>query len=470
MTVSVPDNIFRAYDIRGIVNAGLDERMIELIGKAVGSEALALGETSLVVGADARLSSPAFAVAMARGILSTGCDVENIGTVPTPVLYFATHVCRSNSGVMITGSHNPRDYNGVKIVLQNQCLAADQITRLKERIQREDFSTGSGSLTDIDVQPAYLKRICTDIQLSRPYKVVIDCGNGVAANSAPILFSALGCQVVALYCEVDGNFPNHHPDPTHAENLRDLIAAVKEEQADLGIAFDGDGDRVGLVSQSGRIIDADSMLLAFAADILPDNPGASVVFDVKSSRRIPQQVSELGGTPVMCKSGHSFVKKQMQENQALLGGEYSAHLFFRHRWYGFDDGQYVAARFLELMDRNACSADDLVAEQPPSCHTPELQIPVSEEDKFAVMGTLVEQLDIPGATISHLDGIRADNDKAWGLVRASNTTPCLVLRFEADTPKALAAIREQFRAGIAALFPALDLSCLADAAQAQEPS
>jgi len=463
VTVSIPDNIFRAYDIRGMVNDGLDERIIELIGKAVGSEAIALGETSLVVGADARLSSPAFAMAMARGILSTGCDVENIGTVPTPVLYFATHVCRSNSGVMITGSHNPRNYNGVKIVLQNKCLAADQITRLKERIQREDFSAGSGSLTDIDVQPAYLKRICSDIHLSRPYKVVIDCGNGVAANSAPMLFSALGCQVVGLYCEVDGNFPNHHPDPTHAENLSDLIATVTAEHADLGIAFDGDGDRVGLVSPSGRIIDADSILLAFTADILPENPGAPVVYDVKSSRRIPQLINALGGTPVMCKSGHSFVKKQMQETQALLGGEYSAHLFFRHRWYGFDDGQYVAARFLELMDKNACSADELVAGQPASCHTPELQIPVSEEDKFSVMGTLIEHLAIPGATLSHLDGIRADTDTAWGLVRASNTTPCLVLRFEAETPEALAAIRAQFRTGIHSLLPALDLSCLADA-------
>ena len=460
MTVKVPDNIFRAYDIRGIVDQGIDEDIIELIGKAVGTEALILGERSLIVGADARLSSPAFAVAMVRGILSTGCDVENIGTVPSPVLYFATHTCRSNSGVMITGSHNPRDYNGVKIVLQNQCLAADQITRLKERIQRDDFRSGEGKVSDIDVMPAYIKRICSDIHLGRAFKVVIDCGNGVASNSAPMLFSALGCQVAALYCEADGNFPNHHPDPTRAENLVDLIARVQVENADLGIAFDGDGDRLGLVSSSGRIIDADNMLLAFAGDILPDNPGTAVIFDVKSSRRIPLLVAQLGGIPVMCKSGHSFVKRQMQESQALLGGEYSAHLFFRHRWYGFDDGQYAAARFLELMDKHGCSADTLLDALPQSFNTPELQVPVSEADKFEIMAGLCDSLDIAGARISRLDGFRADTPDSWGLVRASNTTPNLILRFEADTQAALEKIRTQFRIGIGALFPALDLACL----------
>jgi len=460
VTAGIPDNIFRAYDIRGIVNQGLDENLVELIGRAVGSEALALGETSLVLGADTRLSSPAFLLAMARGILATGCDVENIGTVPTPVMYFATHTCRSNSGVMITGSHNPRDYNGVKIVLQNQCLAADQITRLKERIIREDFAQGTGTLTDLDVQPAYCKRICSDIHLSRPYKVVIDCGNGVAGNTAPMLFSALGCQVTALYCEVDGNFPNHHPDPTRAENLKDLVELVKTENADLGLAFDGDGDRVGLVSNSGRIIDADSMLLAFVADIVPDNPGARVVFDVKSSRHIARLVEQLGGEPVMCKSGHSYVKQQMQESDALLGGEYSAHLFLKHRWYGFDDGQYAAARFLELLDKNHCTADELLADQNPGVSTPELQIPVSDDDKFDVMATLSDNMQIADATLSRLDGVRADAADGWGLVRASNTTPCLVLRFEADTAAALDRIRGQFRQAIAGLFPGLDLSCL----------
>ena len=465
MAVRVPDSIFRAYDIRGIVDEGLDENIVELIGRAVGSEALALGETSLIVGADARLSSPAFAVAMVRGILATGCDVENIGTVPSPVLYFATHTCKSNSGVMITGSHNPRDYNGVKVVLQNQCLAADQITRLKERINRDDFYHGEGKVSDIDVQPAYIKRICSDIHLSRPYKVVIDCGNGVAANCAPMLFAALGCQVAALYCETDGNFPNHHPDPTRVENLVDLIARVQLEEADLGIAFDGDGDRLGLISRSGRIIDADSMLLAFAADILPDNPGAGVIYDVKSSRRIPQLVNALGGHPLMCKSGHSFVKRAMHASGALLGGEYSAHLFFRHRWYGFDDGQYAAARFLELMDKNACSADDLLAAHPDSANTPELKVAVSDEEKFDIIATLQDALKIPGARISRLDGFRADTDQAWGLVRASNTTPNLILRFEALSTDALEQIQAQFHSGIAALFPRLDLSCLDEARQ-----
>jgi phosphomannomutase/phosphoglucomutase len=460
VTVSVPDNIFRAYDIRGIVDQGLDETIVELIGRAVGSETLDLGEDSLIVGADARLSSPAFAMAMIRGILATGCNVVYIGTVPTPVLYFATYTCKSNSGVMITGSHNPRDYNGVKIVLQNQCLAADQITRLKERIIRNDFQSGAGRMSDIDVVPGYLKRVCSDIHLSRPYKVVIDCGNGVSAICAPMLFSAIGCQVVALYCEADGNFPNHHPDPTRRENLEDLVALVIAEKADLGIAFDGDGDRVGLVSSSGEIIDADSMLLAFAADILPDNAGARIVFDVKSSRRIPRLVEQLGGIPVMCKSGHSFVKQQMQACDALLGGEYSAHLFFRHRWFGFDDGHYAAARFLELMGKTHCTADDLLAVQPTCVNTPELFVAVSEDDKFSIMATLQVELKIPGAEISHLDGFRADTGDAWGLVRASNTSPNLVLRFEADTPEALARLRQRFRVGIATLFPDLDLSAL----------
>lgn len=455
MKVQVPDNIFRAYDIRGIVGQGLDEPLVHLIGRAVGSEALERGESAIALAADARLSSPAFTAAMIAGVLATGCNVVNLGTVPTPVMYFATHHLQTGSGVMITGSHNPGNYNGVKIVLGRHCLAADQIDRLKERIQRGDFLTGTGTSAPLDIRPAYYKRICSDILLSRPMKVVIDCGNGVAGNTAPMLFAALGCQVIPLYCEPDGNFPNHHPDPTESDNLADLVDRVQREGADLGIALDGDGDRVGLVSGSGAVIDADSMMLSFIDDILPGNPGAKIIFDVKSSQQLPKLVGRLGGRPVMCKSGHSFVKKEMQATGALLGGEYSAHIFFRHRWYGFDDGLYTAARYLELMDRHRCTADALLLAHPPSFSTPELKVPVREEDKFGIMATLLEKLDFPGASISRLDGVRADTGRAWGLVRASNTTPNLILRFEADSLEALAAIQSAFREAITALIPSL---------------
>ena len=456
MTVQIPDNIFRAYDIRGIVGEGLDETIIRLIGRAVASEALDLGEKCLVVSADARLSSPAFSEAMIQGILSTGCNVINIGTGPTPLMYFATHTLETHSGVMITGSHNPKNYNGVKIVLQNNCLAADQITRLQERIQREDFHEGSGTLSRVDVKADYIKTICRDIVLTQPHKVVIDCGNGIAATCAPMLFAALGCQVVPLYCEADGNFPNHHPDPTRVENLQDLIALTISEKAALGIAFDGDGDRVVLVSKTGEIIDADKMMLTFIADIVPDNPGANIVFDVKSSQQLARMISHYGGNPVMCKSGHSYVKQQMQAADALLGGEYSAHIFFKHRWFGFDDGMYSAARFLELMDKNNHSADALLSACPQTYSTPELNISVSEDEKFRIMNILLEQLTIPEACINRLDGIRAETKHAWGLIRASNTTPSLTLRFEADSREALQQIQSVFNAAISTLMPALD--------------
>lgn len=468
MTASIPDNIFRAYDIRGIVNQGLDVPLMTLIGKAIASEALTQGEHCLVVAADARLSSPAFSQAMIAGIITTGCDVIHIGTVPTPLLYFATHhfakvgagPLTSRSGVMITGSHNPKNYNGVKIVLQNNCLAADQIQRLKQRIQAGDFHEGEGNVTTADVMPAYLKRIDADLCYSRPYRVVIDCGNGVAANCAPMLFAALGCEVEPLFCTTDGSFPNHHPDPTQAENLAALKTAVLETQADLGIAFDGDGDRVGLVSPGGHIIDADSMMLAFIADILPENPGASIVFDVKSSLQLKKLITRLGGTPVMCKSGHSFVKREMQATGALLGGEFSAHLFFRHRWYGFDDGMYAAARFLELLDRKNCSADTLLDSLGHRVSTPEIKLEVNEREKFSIMANLQENLEFPGALIIRVDGVRAETDKAWGLVRASNTTPNLVLRFEAESVQALQEIQETFKTAIGGLVPGLCLDCL----------
>ncbi|MEY4642267.1 MAG: hypothetical protein RLZZ227_2261 [Pseudomonadota bacterium] len=445
--------IFRAYDIRGIVGQGLDAQSVRLIGQAVGSEALDAGEDTLITGADARLSSPELSEALQRGILESGCNVIDLGVVPTPLLYYATHVLSSSSGVMLTGSHNPRDYNGLKIVLKQRALAANQITHLYERIVGNELRKGSGTRTTHDIVPAYLARITSDTHLKKRWRIAIDGGNGVTGNIAPLLFEQLGCEVVRLYCELDGNFPNHHPDPTRPANLRDLQTLVYQKGCDIGIGFDGDGDRLGIVTGDGNIVNADHMLLAFAMDILPENPAARVVYDVKSSHHLARVIAALEGSGMMCKSGHSFVKQKLQETDALLGGEFSAHIFFKHRWYGFDDGMYAAVRFLELMDKYQASAQDLLERMPESFSTPELFVPVSEQNKFGTMDRLVEQLRFDGANLNYLDGIRADFGHGWGLVRASNTTPNLVLRFEADSPADLADIKERFRARLDVLLP-----------------
>jgi phosphomannomutase/phosphoglucomutase len=454
---AISPHIFRAYDIRGIVGAGLDAASVEWIGRAIGSEALDHGERALLAAADARLSSPLLSRALIEGILSTGCDVCDLGVVPTPLLYFGTHTLPIHSGVMLTGSHNPKDYNGIKIVLRQRPLADTQITQLRRRIEGNHLHKGSGTLTHYDISNDYLARIGDDIPLARRYRVVLDCGNGVTGLIAPLLFTRLGCEVVPLYCEPDGNFPHHHPDPTRAECLHDLIDAVREHQADLGLAFDGDGDRIGLVTATGTIIDTDHLLLAFVRDLLPHHPGARVVYDVKSSHHLAREIRLLGGEPVMCKSGHSFVKQTLQETGALLGGEYSAHVFFKHRWYGFDDGMYVGARFLELMDRHSCSAQALLARMPHSVSTPELFIAVAEADKFPLMALIRANLQLPGATLNPLDGLRADFAQGWGLIRASNTTPNLVLRFEADSAEILAEIKTAFASELHALLPQLAL-------------
>lgn len=455
--IAIPDNIFRAYDIRGIVGEGLCVETMRLIGRAVGSEALDQGERSLIVAADARLSSPAFRDAMIDGILATGCDVLDIGTVPTPMLYFATHHLEPDSGVMITGSHNPGHYNGVKLVLRHHCLADTQILALQKRIGQGEFRQGTGHRQQTDIREAYMARITGDIHLQRPPRVVIDAGNGVTGLVAPALFEALGCEVECLFCEPDGHFPNHHPDPTVADNLQDLIRHMAGSQADLGIAFDGDGDRVGLVTANGQIIDADRMMMCFISDILPQCPGETVVFDVKSSYLLTMLVEAHGGKALLCKSGHSFVKQRMLETHAILGGEYSAHIFFRHRWYGFDDGLYCAARFLELMDRYNASADALLARMPPSFGTPELSIDIDEKDRSELMASIRASLRLPGANLNYLDGIRADYTDGWGLIRASNTMPRLVCRFEASSQEALDRIRQTFREELSPLLPGLNL-------------
>jgi len=449
----VPAGIFRAYDIRGIVGQGLDADSVRNIGQAIGSEVLDLGEHSLLVGRDARLSSPALVTALIDGILNSGCNVVDLGVVPTPLLYFATHTLPQTCGVMLTGSHNPRDYNGIKVVLQRRALASQRITHLRERIVSGELREGSGTCTTHDIVPAYLARITGDMKYTHPFRVIIDAGNGVTGVVAPQLFRALGCEVDTLFCELDGQFPNHHPDPTRPENLVQLRAALQAQHYDLGIAFDGDGDRVILMTSRGEMIDADHMLLAFAMDILSEEPGAAIVFDVKSSHHLAHVISACGGRPIMCKSGHSFVKQQVLETEAALGGEFSAHIFFGHRWYGFDDGLYVAARFLELMDKYHATAQDLLERMPPSYSTPELFLAVSEEEKFELMALLEKELRLPGASLYYLDGIRANFKQGWGLVRASNTTPNLVLRFEADAPEALLQIQQQFRSALTRLLP-----------------
>ena len=443
--VDVAAEIFRAYDIRGIVGQTLSAGVVEVIGRAIGSEAADRGVASLCIGYDGRHSSPELADALARGVMATGCNVIHVGAVPTPVLYFATHHLDTGSGVMVTGSHNPANYNGLKIMLGGETLSEEAIQKLYKRIQTGDFSSGQGSQSSEDVRRAYLDRIVGDIAVAAPLKVVVDAGNGIAGELAPILVEELGCEVTPLYCEVDGDFPNHHPDPGKPENLQDLIAKVQETGADIGLAFDGDGDRLGVVTNSGKIIWPDRLLMLFARDVVSRNPGADVLYDVKCSRRLAGVISEAGGRPVMWKSGHSLMKAKMKETGALLAGELSGHIFFGERWYGFDDGLYTAARLLEILGIEDRHSDDVFADFPEDISTPELNVEVTEREKFAIIERLGHQGEFGDGNISSIDGIRVDYSDGWGLCRASNTTPVLVLRFEAETEESLERIKSVFR-------------------------
>ncbi|WP_372965190.1 phosphomannomutase/phosphoglucomutase [Marinobacter sp.] len=443
--VEVASEIFRAYDIRGIVGENLSAGVVEVIGRAIGSEASSRGVTSLCIGYDGRHSSPELAGALARGVMSTGCSVIHVGAVPTPVLYFATHHLETGSGVMVTGSHNPANYNGLKIMLGGETLSGEAIQKLYQRIQVGDFISGQGTESNEDVRRAYLDRIVGDIAVAAPLKVVVDAGNGIAGELAPILVEELGCEVVPLFCDIDGDFPNHHPDPGKPENLQDLIAKVKETGADIGLAFDGDGDRLGVVTNSGKIIWPDRLLMLFARDVVSRNPGADVLYDVKCSRRLAGVISEAGGRPVMWKSGHSLMKAKMKETGALLAGELSGHVFFGERWYGFDDGLYSAARLLEILGIEDRDSDEVFADFPEDISTPELNVAVTESDKFAIIKRLSELGDFGDGNVSNIDGVRVDYSDGWGLCRASNTTPVLVLRFEAETENALERIKTVFR-------------------------
>lgn len=459
LDIDVPQSIFRAYDIRGVVNETLSPAIVELIGKALASEAKARAVDTLCVGFDGRLSSLDYCDAMVRGILSTGVNAIVVGRVPTPVLYFATHHFGTGSGVMITGSHNPANYNGFKMMLAGSTLANEDIQKLYNRILLQDFAEGHGELKEQPVAKAYVDTILNDIAVAAPLKVVIDAGNGVAGAIAPELIEELGCEVIPLYCDVDGNFPNHHPDPGKPENLRDLINAVREHGADLGLAFDGDGDRVGVVTNTGKIIWPDRLLMLFAKDVVSRNPGADIIFDVKCSRRLNGLITSYGGRPIMWKTGHSLIKAKMKETGALLAGEMSGHIFFKERWFGFDDGIYSAARLLEILGVEDRKADEVFASFPEDVSTPEINIEVTDESKFSLVEKLCARKEqFRGGNVSTIDGLRVDFPNGWGLCRASNTTPMLVLRFEADDEASLEEIKQKFRDQLLAIDPMLDIN------------
>ena len=455
--ISIDASIFRAYDIRGVVDKSLTAGVVKLIGNAIGSETLQRGRDTVVVGRDGRLSGPTLSEALIEGIAETGCNVKDIGCVPTPVLYFATHYLDTQSGVVVTGSHNPPDYNGLKIVIDGETLSGESIQQLRERIEARNFISGQGRVDTLDVVPDYIERICEDVSVSRPLKVVVDCGNGVAGGVIPKLLNKLGCSVTELFCEVDGNFPNHHPDPSKPDNLKDLISAVAENQADIGLAFDGDGDRLGVVTSDGDIIWPDRVLMLYAMDILERNPGGKIIYDVKCTRHLDTVIREHGGDPLMWKTGHSFIKAKIKETGALLAGEMSGHIFIKERWYGFDDALYASARLLEILAKDERATREVFASLPDSVNTPELNVAMQEGEPPVFINKLMESAHFDGATISTIDGLRADYDDGWGLVRSSNTTPVLVLRFEADNDAALTRIMDEFRRVMQQVDAGIDL-------------
>ena len=443
---AIPTSIFRAYDIRGQVDETLNKDVIYAIARAIGSEAQAQEETTVIVARDGRLSSPLLHKALCQGLLDSGCHVVDIGMVPTPVLYFATHYLPFSSGVMLTGSHNPAHYNGLKMVLKGNTLSEHAVSALRTRIVKRQLTQGQGKLSKKTLHTAYLKRICDDVKLKRKLKIVIDCGNGVAGVIAPVLFERLGCEVITLYGEVDGNFPHHHPDPTQTDNLKDLIAVVKQEKADIGLAFDGDGDRLGVVTEQGNVIWPDRQLMLLSRDVLERHPGGTIVFDVKCSKYLAAIIQQCGGKPLLWKTGHSLIKHKMQAVQALLAGEMSGHIFFKERWYGFDDGLYSGARLLEILAASPQSVSALFNRLPNGINTPEIQLSVPEEKKFDIIDQIIAQANFPDAQYNTIDGLRIEYPDGWGLVRASNTTACLTLRFEADSAEALSRIQSQFQA------------------------
>lgn len=456
----IAPGIFRSYDIRGVVGEALTADAVRLIGLAFGAEAAARGQKIVVVGRDGRHSSLELHAALVDGLRAVGRDVLDVGLVPSPVLYFASHYLATRTGVMVTGSHNPPAYNGLKLVLDGETLSGEAIQAIRRRIERGDWEElGRGDLQQVEIVPEYIRRVTEDIpvSLTSALKIVVDCGNAVPGKIVPDILRALGHDVVELFCEVDGDFPNHHPDPSQPENLSDLIAMVVHEQADLGLAFDGDGDRLGVVDNAGGILWPDRQLMLFARQILKQHPGGKVVFDVKCSNLLAEDIRQAGGEPIMARSGHSLIRRTMQESGALLAGDLSGHLFFKDRWYGFDDAIYAAARLIEIIVDSGESSAEVFARLPAAHSTPELRVDLPEDQHAAFMQRLRAALDFPDGRLTEIDGIRVDFKDSWGLIRPSNTTPCLTLRFEGSDEGALALVQDRFRHLLHTVSPGLHL-------------
>ena len=438
-------NIFKAYDIRGIVGNTLNDQTVIKIGRSIGSEALKQKQKQICVGFDGRLSSPHIFKLLSKGLLSTGIDVINIGLVTTPMLYFSTFELRTGSGIMITGSHNPPEYNGFKIVINEKTLSSDDIQMLYQRILKEEYINGVGKLINSNIKSSYLEKIFNDISLVRPIRIAIDCGNGAAGVCAEELYNGIGAKVETLFCKIDGNFPNHHPDPSNLDNLIDLQNLLKNGESELGLAFDGDGDRLGVVTKKGEIIYPDRQLLLFAEAVLKKNPGASIIFDVKSTRYLFNWIKDRGGVPIIWKTGHSLIKSKMKESKAILAGEMSGHIFFNDRWYGFDDGIYAGARLIEILSHFNNPSEVLEA-LPKGVSTPELNIKLKEGEQHEIIKTLQNTAKFENANeIVKIDGLRVEYEHGFGLMRGSNTTPVIVLRFEANSLKNLKLIQNEFK-------------------------
>ncbi len=455
MTIS--EDIFRAYDIRGVVENALTPDAVQQIGQAFATEALEQGQKTVVIGRDGRLSSPELAQRLSEGLRAGGCDVIDIGMVPTPVLYYATHKLKTGTGIMVTGSHNPPQYNGLKMLIAGNTLYGDGIKAFYHMIVEGRVNNGEGTHSEENVIPDYLATIVNDIKLEKPLNIAVDCGNGVAGVLATELFTRLGCNVTELFCDVDGNFPNHHPDPSKPENLVDLQKAIAEHNLDLGLAFDGDGDRVGILDDKQNILWADRQMMLYSADVLKRRPGAQIIFDIKSTSNLESYIKNLGGDPLMWKTGHSFIKAKMKETGAELAGEMSGHIFFKERWFGFDDGLYSAARMLEIVSQHDETTSTIFEALPDSFNTPELQIDFEEGEHYKFMKKFIDGAKFEDANILTIDGIRVNYANGWGLVRPSNTTPCLVLRFEANDEDTLATIQNTFREQLLAIDNTLEL-------------
>jgi phosphomannomutase/phosphoglucomutase len=457
--VPLSKTIFKAYDIRGVIGSTLDAGIARRIGQAFGAAALAKGERTVIIGRDGRLSGPELARALAEGLQAAGVDVVDLGMVATPMVYFATNVLGARSGIMVTGSHNPPDYNGFKMVLAGEAIYGDAIQGLYQAILRDDFQPAAqqGGYSTHDIKAAYVERIVGDVRIARPIKIAVDCGNGVAGMVAGDLFRAMGCDVIELFCDVDGHFPNHHPDPAHPENLQDLIACLKTSDAEIGLAFDGDGDRLGVVTKDGQIIFPDRQMMLFSKDVLSRNPGAEILYDVKCTRHLGPWIEQHGGRPLMWKTGHSLVKAKLKETGAPLGGEMSGHIFWKDRWFGFDDGLYTGARLLEILTRET-DPSALLNGLPIASSTPELHLHLKEGENFALIEKLRAEAEFPGADrIVDIDGLRVEYPDGFGLARGSNTTPVVVLRFEGESPEALDRIQKEFARVILAAKPDAEL-------------